>query len=184
MRDYRRLITGGKLASDNTNLSIIPASETNLCLISTGPFSRCNPLPFMTAPCATWLGVPVSALDIAGALGLAVALRQLRGVCYDQHVTKAAPTLAGPRIREREDPWEIRSTCSFRRAPGAMQLCTRFCYDARHGPRWRSYRWYVDCLPIPRIFNLLFLPIKLCLPRVPYRPSSLSQPPGLAAVGR
>jgi hypothetical protein len=41
IKDYRCLITGGKLASDNTNLSIIPASETNLCLISMGPFSRC-----------------------------------------------------------------------------------------------------------------------------------------------
>jgi hypothetical protein len=70
-----------------------------------------------------WLGMPVSALDIAGALSLAVALHQLQGVCYDQHVTKAAPTLAGPRIREQEDPWEICSTCSFRQAPGAMQLC-------------------------------------------------------------
>jgi hypothetical protein len=34
----------------------------------------------------------------------------------------------------------------------------------------------VDCLPIPRIFNLLFLPIKLCLPRVPYRPCPSHSP--------
>jgi hypothetical protein len=134
MCDYWCLITGGKLASDNTNLSIIPASKTNLCLISTGPFSQYNPLPFMTVPCATWLGMPVSALNIAGVLGLAVALCQLQGVCYDYHVTKAAPTLASPRIREWEDPWEIHSTCSFWQAPRAIQLCTWFCYDACHGP--------------------------------------------------
>jgi hypothetical protein len=41
-------------------------------------------------PLLAWLGVPVSTLDIAGALRLAIALRQLREVYYDQHVTKAA----------------------------------------------------------------------------------------------
>jgi len=41
-------------------------------------------------PLLAWLGVPVSTLDIAGALRLAIALRQLREVYYDQHVAKAA----------------------------------------------------------------------------------------------
>src|SRR5712691_6781434 len=41
-------------------------------------------------PLLAWLGVPVSTLDIAGALRLAIALRQLREVYYDQHVTKVA----------------------------------------------------------------------------------------------
>ena len=41
-------------------------------------------------PPLAWLGVPVSTLDIAGALRLAIALRQLREVYYDQHVAKAA----------------------------------------------------------------------------------------------
>lgn len=48
-------------------------------------------------PPLAWLGVPATALDIAGALRLAVALRQLREVYYEQYVSKAAPT--GPRTR-------------------------------------------------------------------------------------
>jgi len=40
----------------------------------------------------SWLGLPVSALDVAGALRLAVALRQLRTVYYDEYVTKGAST--------------------------------------------------------------------------------------------
>lgn len=38
----------------------------------------------------SWLGLPVSALDVAGALRLAVALRQLRTVYYDEYVSKGA----------------------------------------------------------------------------------------------
>jgi hypothetical protein len=40
-------------------------------------------------PVFAWLGAPVSALDVAGALRLAVALRQVRELYHDQHVTKA-----------------------------------------------------------------------------------------------
>jgi len=40
-------------------------------------------------PVFTWLGLPVSALDVAGALRLAVASRQLRELYHEQHVTKA-----------------------------------------------------------------------------------------------
>lgn len=39
-------------------------------------------------PVFTWLGLPISALDVAGALRLAVASRQLRELYYEQHVTK------------------------------------------------------------------------------------------------
>lgn len=39
-------------------------------------------------PVFTWLGLPVSALDVAGALRLAVASRQLRELYHEQHVTK------------------------------------------------------------------------------------------------
>jgi hypothetical protein len=41
-------------------------------------------------PVFAWLGAPVSALDVAGALRLAVALRQLRELYLDQHITKVA----------------------------------------------------------------------------------------------
>lgn len=40
-------------------------------------------------PVFTWLGLPVSALDVAGALRLAVASRQHRELYLEQHVTKA-----------------------------------------------------------------------------------------------
>jgi hypothetical protein len=43
-------------------------------------------------PVFSWLGIPVSTLDVAGALRLAVALRQLRELYHDQHVTKGAVT--------------------------------------------------------------------------------------------
>lgn len=39
-------------------------------------------------PVFTWLGLPVSALDVAGALRLAVATRQHRELYYEQHVAK------------------------------------------------------------------------------------------------
>jgi hypothetical protein len=39
-------------------------------------------------PVFAWLGLPVSALDVAGALRLAVASRQHRESLYEQHVTK------------------------------------------------------------------------------------------------
>jgi hypothetical protein len=41
-------------------------------------------------PVFTWLGLPVSALDVAGALRLAVASRQHRELYHEQHITKAA----------------------------------------------------------------------------------------------
>ncbi|KAH9999095.1 hypothetical protein BJV77DRAFT_1058619 [Russula vinacea] len=41
-------------------------------------------------PVFAWLGAPVSALDVAGAFRLAVALRQLRELYLDQHITKVA----------------------------------------------------------------------------------------------
>lgn len=41
-------------------------------------------------PVFAWLGAPVSALDVAGALRLAVALRQVRELYLDQHLTKVA----------------------------------------------------------------------------------------------
>lgn len=41
-------------------------------------------------PLLAWLGVPVSTLDVLGAFRLAIALRQVREVYYDQHVAKAA----------------------------------------------------------------------------------------------
>jgi hypothetical protein len=40
-------------------------------------------------PVFTWLGLPISALDVAGALRLAVASRQRRELYLEQHVTKA-----------------------------------------------------------------------------------------------
>jgi|SRR6266481_6050888 len=39
-------------------------------------------------PVLAWLGLPVSALDVAGALRLAVASRQLRELYLEQHLTK------------------------------------------------------------------------------------------------
>lgn len=41
-------------------------------------------------PVFTWLGLPVSALDVAGALRLAVASRQHRELYHEQHITKVA----------------------------------------------------------------------------------------------
>jgi len=41
-------------------------------------------------PVFTWLGLPISALDLAGALRLAVASRQLRELYYEQHVAKVS----------------------------------------------------------------------------------------------
>jgi len=41
-------------------------------------------------PALAWLGVPVSALDVAGALRLAVVLRQQRELYHEQHVAKMA----------------------------------------------------------------------------------------------
>jgi len=43
-------------------------------------------------PLLAWLGIPVSTLDVAGALRLAVVLRQLREVYHDEHITKLAAT--------------------------------------------------------------------------------------------
>lgn len=40
----------------------------------------------------SWLGIPVSALDVVGALRLAVAVRQLREVYHDEHLTKVTAT--------------------------------------------------------------------------------------------
>ena len=39
-------------------------------------------------PVFTWFGLPISALDVAGALRLAVASRQHRELYYEQHVAK------------------------------------------------------------------------------------------------
>ncbi len=39
-------------------------------------------------PVFTWLGLPISALDVAGALRLAVASRQHRELYHEHHVTK------------------------------------------------------------------------------------------------
>jgi hypothetical protein len=41
-------------------------------------------------PVFTWLGLPVSALDVAGALRLALASRQHRELYHEQHITKVA----------------------------------------------------------------------------------------------
>lgn len=41
-------------------------------------------------PVFTWLGLPVSALDVAGALRLALASRQHRELYYEQHIAKVA----------------------------------------------------------------------------------------------
>ncbi|KAH9048252.1 hypothetical protein EDB84DRAFT_295846 [Lactarius hengduanensis] len=43
-------------------------------------------------PALAWLGAPVSALDVAAALRLAVSLRQVRKLYYDQHVAKISAT--------------------------------------------------------------------------------------------
>ncbi|KAH8991079.1 hypothetical protein EDB86DRAFT_1636279 [Lactarius hatsudake] len=43
-------------------------------------------------PALAWLGAPVSALDVAAALRLAVSLRQVRKLYYDQHVVKISAT--------------------------------------------------------------------------------------------
>ncbi|KAI0003388.1 hypothetical protein BJV74DRAFT_714792, partial [Russula compacta] len=43
-------------------------------------------------PALAWLGLPVSVLDVAGALRLAVVLRQLRELYHNQHVAKLAVT--------------------------------------------------------------------------------------------
>ena len=61
------------------------------------PFIAIYDYGLRPVPPLAWLGVPLTALDIAGALRLAVALRQLREVYYDQCVSKPAST--GPRTR-------------------------------------------------------------------------------------
>jgi hypothetical protein len=43
-------------------------------------------------PAFAWLGVPVSALDVIGALRLAVSLRQVRQLYHDQHVARISAT--------------------------------------------------------------------------------------------
>ncbi|KAH9180237.1 hypothetical protein EDB89DRAFT_1918016 [Lactarius sanguifluus] len=43
-------------------------------------------------PALAWLGAPVSALDVAAALRLAVSLRQVQKLYYDQHVAKISAT--------------------------------------------------------------------------------------------
>lgn len=47
-------------------------------------------------PALAWLGAPVSALDIAGALRLAMSLRQVRELYYDQHVSRISATSSIP----------------------------------------------------------------------------------------
>lgn len=43
-------------------------------------------------PALAWLGLPISVLDVAGALRLAVVLRQVRELYHNQHVAKLAVT--------------------------------------------------------------------------------------------
>ena len=43
-------------------------------------------------PALTWVGAPISALDIAGALRLALILRQLRELFHREHLAKLSST--------------------------------------------------------------------------------------------
>jgi hypothetical protein len=130
-----------------------------------------------------WLGVPVSALDIAGALRLAVALRQLRGVYYDQHVTKAAPTPTGPRTRSGRIGGRSTQRAASDELPEPRSRVRDFVTTLVmvHGGEAIVGTWIV--YPIPSIFLIcvFFLSIKLHLPGVPYRPrpshSPLAWPP-------
>ena len=51
-----------------------------------------------------WLGAPLSILDIAGALRLALILRQLRGLYHQQHLAKMSTS-----GQVKVDPLEQRS---------------------------------------------------------------------------
>ncbi|KAI9446762.1 hypothetical protein H4582DRAFT_1804525 [Lactarius indigo] len=52
-------------------------------------------------PASAWLGAPVSVLDVAAALRLAVALRQVRKLYHDQHVSKISATSSIPEDGKR-----------------------------------------------------------------------------------
>jgi hypothetical protein len=43
-------------------------------------------------PALAWVGAPISALDIAGALRLALILRQMRELFHKEHLTKISST--------------------------------------------------------------------------------------------
>jgi len=59
-------------------------------------------------PALAWLGAPVSTLDVAGALRLAMSLRQVRELYYDQHVSRISATSSipedGKRVGELPEP--------------------------------------------------------------------------------
>jgi|SRR6266850_447898 len=107
-------------------------------------------------PPLAWLGVPATALDIAGALRLAVTLRQLREVYYEQYVSKAAPT--GPRTRSggksggRSGQRAASDELSESRSRVREFMATLVIV---HGGEAIVGTWTVY-YSIPRVFNLLF----------------------------
>ena len=54
-------------------------------------------------PAFAWLGAPVSALDVVGALRLAMSLRQVRQLYHDQHVSRISATSSIPEDGERPE---------------------------------------------------------------------------------
>ena len=50
-------------------------------------------------PALAWVGVPVSALDIAGALRLALILRQMREVFHKEHLAKISLSNTNVRVK-------------------------------------------------------------------------------------
>jgi hypothetical protein len=50
-------------------------------------------------PALAWVGVPISALDIAGALRLALILRQVREYFHKEHMAKISLSNANVRVK-------------------------------------------------------------------------------------
>ncbi|KAF8274246.1 hypothetical protein EI94DRAFT_1562166 [Lactarius quietus] len=55
-------------------------------------------------PALAWLGVPVSTLDVVGALRLAMSLRQVRELHHDRHISRISATSSKAGDGERPEP--------------------------------------------------------------------------------
>ena len=60
-------------------------------------------------PALSWLGAPISILDIAGALRLALILRQQREIFYKEHFTKMSSSTSARVMsgRSEKDPFPV-----------------------------------------------------------------------------
>jgi hypothetical protein len=60
-------------------------------------------------PALAWVGAPISALDIAGALRLALILRQVREHYHKEHMAKISSSNTNFRVKNGKVPAERRS---------------------------------------------------------------------------